>query len=57
VTWQVVVDAGTQRPYFCAITADRYRPCTAAVDVEVTGPIAHPDLWFDGTYVYATRPR
>lgn len=56
VTWQVVVDSDTGRHYFCAVTAERYRPCTSNVAEEVTGPIATPDLWFDGTYVYPRRP-
>lgn len=56
VTWQVVIDADTNQPYFCAVTPERYRPCTSDVADEVTGPIEHPDLWFDGTYVYDSLP-
>ncbi len=56
VPWQVVIDAGTRRPYFCVASTERYRPCTADVSVEPPAAIARPDLWFDGTFVYARRP-
>lgn len=56
VRWQVVVDADTGRHLFCAVSEERYRPCTANVDIEPAGPAANPDLWFDGTYLYARRP-
>lgn len=56
VQWQVVVDADTGRHLFCAVSEERYRPCTGNVDTEPAGPIADPDLWFDGAYLYARRP-
>ncbi len=56
VTSQIVIDATTQRPYFCTTTAARYQPCTADVNRELVAPIAHPDLWFDGTYVFTRDP-
>lgn len=54
--WQLVIDASDDRPYFCHTGTDRYRPCTGDLRVEPTFPLADPDLWFDGTYVYDEFP-
>jgi hypothetical protein len=56
VTWQVVIDADTGRHLFCSVTPERYRPCTADVTAEPAAPIADPDVWYDGSYLYARRP-
>lgn len=55
--WQLIEAAGDATPYFCRTGPERYRPCTRNTAVEPTDPIARPDLWFDGTFVYDRKPR
>lgn len=54
--WQLVIDATDDRQYFCHAGAEQYRPCTSDLATEPTYPLADPDLWFDGTYVYDEFP-
>lgn len=54
--WELIQAVGTGIPYFCRTGPERYRPCTRNTTVEPTDPIAHPDLWYDGTFVYDRPP-
>ena len=54
--WQLIQAVGEGIPYFCRTGPERYRPCTRNTTVEPTDPIAHPDLWYDGTFVYDRPP-
>ena len=57
VAWQLIVDAGTSRPYFCHVGPERYRPCTSNVAVEPTDPLPNPELYYDGQFLYDHLPR
>ena len=56
VAWQLIVDAGTSRPYFCHVGPERYRACTSNVAVEPTNPLPNPDLFYDGRFLYDHLP-
>jgi hypothetical protein len=56
VAWQLIVDAGSNRTYFCHVGPERYRPCTSNVATEPTDPLPNPDLFYDGQFLYDNRP-
>lgn len=57
VAWQLIVDAGSNRTYFCHVGPERYRPCTSNVSTEPTDPLPNPDLYYDGQFLYDEPPR